>query len=308
MDPMAAPQEFDLFTQPFNITLPDGSTRMYPMQILDESRIFIARLATNYGAQIGATIMLLLVLMLLTRSEKRKAKIFIINASCLVVNTIRCILLTCYTTSPMFNPYAQLSGDWSRVTTGNLATTITASIFTLIVSILVMVSLSMQVWVVCVTTAPVQRYIIMAATTLVALVAVGYKAASVILASQETLAFEASTSNRRIYQEGYIAQAVAIWFFSCIFTYKLGYAIYQRRKLKMPQFGPMQIVFIMGCQTMLIPGPSPTPSFTLYFVLTLLPSHLHLPPIPPRIPRTRRRRPHHRVHLPASLRHLGRRR
>jgi pheromone alpha factor receptor len=167
MDPMAAPQEFDLFTQPFNITLPDGSIRMYSMQVLDESRIFIARLAINYGAQVGATIMLLLVLMLLTRSEKRKAKIFIINASCLVINTIRCILLTCYTTSPMFNPYAQLSGDWSRITTGDLATTITASIFTLIVTILVMVSLSMQVWVVCVTTAPVQRYIIMAATTLV---------------------------------------------------------------------------------------------------------------------------------------------
>jgi pheromone alpha factor receptor len=263
MDPMAASREFDLFTQEFNLTFPDGSTHGISMQLIEDSRIFIARLATNYGAQTGATTVLLLVLLLLTRAGKRKSNIFLINAICLVANTIRCILFTCYTTSSILNPYAQLTGDWSRVTKSDLATTAAMNVFTLFVTILVMISLSMQVWVVCVTTAPVQRYIIMGATTIVALVAIGYKTAFVSLNIRDLLSFQATEAYVHIYQESYIAQAVAICFFSCVFTYKLGHAIYQRRKLNMPQFGPMQIVFIMGCQTMMIPG-----TFSPFHLLT----------------------------------------
>jgi pheromone alpha factor receptor len=255
MGAMAVPQEFDPYTQQFNLTGPDGSTFTVSMDAIDSSRIYVARLSTTYGAQIGATVTLLFVLLLLTRSEKRKSSIFIINALCLVTDIVRCILLSCYPTSTLLNPYTQLSGDYSGVTSRDLATTVTTNVFTLLVTILVFISLSMQVWVVCITTAPIQRHMIMGATTIVALAATGYKATYVILNIQETLNFERpSFYHQRIYQESYIVQAVAIWFFSCIFTYKLGHAIYQRRKLRMPQFGPMQIVFIMGCQTMFIPG------------------------------------------------------
>jgi pheromone alpha factor receptor len=261
MDPMASPQEFDPFAQHFELTRSDGTAIELSVDQIDGMRVYLATLATTYGAQFGATFTLLLVLLLLTRAEKRKSSIFIINVSCLTANAIRCVLLSCYTTSTLMNPYLQLAGEFGHVTKRDLATTVTANIFTVIVMILVMISLSIQTWVVCVTTAPFQRYIIMGATTIVALVAAGYRAAFVILNVRETLNFEFASANIRIYQDTYIAQAAAIWFFSCIFTYKLGHAIHQRRKLKMPQFGPMQIVFIMGCQTMLIPGSFAFPTY-----------------------------------------------
>jgi pheromone alpha factor receptor len=256
MDATAASQgsDSDPFAQQFDFTRSDGETFGVPVEQIDDLRIYTATLATTYGAQFGATFTLLLVLLLLTRADKRKSSMFIINASCLAANAIRCILLSCFTTSTLMNPFVQLTGEFSHVTKRDLATTVTSSIFSIIVMSLVMISLSMQTWVVCITTAPIERYIIMGLTTVVALVAVGYKAAFVVLNVRDTLNFVWPPVDRRFYQDSYIVQAASIWFFSSIFTYKLGHAIHQRRKLKMPQFGPMQIVFIMGCQTMLIPG------------------------------------------------------
>ncbi|KAF1918501.1 fungal pheromone mating factor STE2 GPCR-domain-containing protein [Ampelomyces quisqualis] len=254
MDSMELPPDFDAWKQPITMLFPDGSNFTTSVEYFNLMRIYGSRLSIVNGAQIGATLTLLLVLFLLTRSEKRKSSIFIINAACLLFNLVRCILASCYTTSTLWNPYAQLIKDFTYVTKGDLATTVAANTFTLIVTVLIMISLSLQVWVVCITTAPVHRAIIMFATTLMAMVAVGWKAAYVIINTRETLALRPFDPYAHVLLGSYITQAVAIWFYSLIFTYKLGYAIIQRRKLKMPQFGPMQIVFIMGCQTMIIPA------------------------------------------------------
>ncbi|KAH7386041.1 fungal pheromone mating factor STE2 GPCR-domain-containing protein [Pyrenochaeta sp. MPI-SDFR-AT-0127] len=246
--------EFDPWTQSVALYYQDGSTFIISIDQLDHYRLYGIRLAINYGTQIGASVLLLLVLLLLTRPEKRRSFIFIINALCLISNAVRCILPCCYLTGSMWHPYSQLSGDWSRVTTGDIATTVATNAMTLLVTTLIMISLSIQVWVVCVTTMPLQRYVIMVITTSMACIALGYKATVVIYNIKHILAFETMDQHLRLVSISYVVQAVSIWLFSCVFTYKLGYAIIQRRRLKMPQFGPMQIVFIMGCQTMLVPA------------------------------------------------------
>jgi pheromone alpha factor receptor len=254
MDSRELPPDFDAWRQPITMLFPDGSNFTTSVDYFNAMRIYGSRLSIVYGAQIGATVTLLLILLLLTRAEKRKSSIFIVNAACLLFNLIRCVLNSCYTTGTLFHPYAQLIGDFTHVTKGDLATMAAANTFTLIVTILVMISLSLQVWVVCITTAPAHRTLIMLGTTFVALAAVGWKAAYVIINIRETLGLRSFDPYKRVLLDSYITQAVAICLYSFIFTYKLGYAIVQRRKLNMPQFGPMQIIFIMGCQTMIVPG------------------------------------------------------
>lgn len=246
--------DFDPWVQPITLYYQDGSNFTIGFDELDHYRLYGVRLAINYGTQIGASFLLLLVLLLLTKAGRRKSFIFIINTLCLTTNIIRCILACCYLTGSMWHPYSQLSGDRSRVVTSDLATTAATSTMTLLVSTLIMVSLSIQVWVVCVTTVPMQRYVIMAITTTMACIALGYKAAFVIYNIKNVLKLETMEQHANLIAVSYALQAVSIWLFSCVFTYKLGHAIVQRRRLKMPQFGPMQIVFIMGCQTMIIPG------------------------------------------------------
>jgi pheromone alpha factor receptor len=301
------PPDFDPYTQAFRLLGPDGTPFSITVADLDYWRLYGVRLAINYGSQIGATSILLFMLLLLTKSEKRRSWIFILNALCLVTNTVRSILYSLFLTGNYFNPYAIFSGDYSRVTSSNRATTIAANTMTLIVVILVMMSLGMQVWVVCITTPKIQRIFIMSVTTIFALFAVGYRFALTVIGNALAMKDEGLENHTGLQKQTQIFITVAIWIYCLVFTFKLGDAIFQRRKLGMTQFGPMQIIFIMGCQTMIVPGTlplSPCPSITQ--TLTY-PSHIHDPPIPRPSPRTGYPNPNHRQHLPSALRNLGRR-
>jgi pheromone alpha factor receptor len=110
----------------------------------------------------------------------------------------------------------------------------------------------------------------MGTTTVMACIALVFRLAAVYLSTKLTLNALDTDSILVLIAVSYILQAVSIWMFSCVFTYKLGHAIIQRRRLNMPQFGPMQIVFIMGCQTMFVPGTFAHASLSLETYLTHL--------------------------------------
>jgi pheromone alpha factor receptor len=61
-----------------------------------------------------------------------------------------------------------------------------------------------------------------------------------------------------------VTLTVSICFFCVIFVTKLGFAIKQRRQLGVREFGPMRIIFIMGCQTMVVPAIF---SITQYYII-----------------------------------------
>lgn len=252
--PLFNPATFDPWMQNVTMYAPDGSTIVVSMEHVNAYRLYTARVSTSFGSQTGASVVLLLVLLLLTRREKRKSSIFILNALCLIINSLRCIFLTCYVTGGFMHPYTLLSGV-GRYSTSDLIVSVMGTTLTTIVTALTMASLSLQVWVACVTTNRLQRILIMGTTTAVALISVGTKFAYMVAANMSVV--QLSTRNAdKLSASSYITQAVAILLYSSVFVWKLGYAVVQRRRLKMQQFGPMQIVFIMGCQTMIIPGMS----------------------------------------------------
>lgn len=231
---------------------PDGSLVYSDTEFLNSTRLYTARFGISYGAQIGASFTLLIVLLLLTRSKKRRSAIFILNALCLFLNIWRCIFTACFLTGGFMHPYDLMSGFYSA-TTKDVALSVTSNVLSFLVTTLVMASLSLQVWVACVTTSNLQRFLIMGITTAMALVSVGIKFAFMVFSNIATVQL-VNRGVDKVSAYSWITQAVAVILYSCVFTWKLGYAIIQRRRLKMLQFGPMQIVFIMGCQTMTIPG------------------------------------------------------
>jgi pheromone alpha factor receptor len=253
--------KFDPYTQSFNLTRGDGTTFVTDMATLDYLRTYGTRLAINYGSQTGASIILLLVLIILTRAEKRKSGIFIMNTICLFVNTCRAIVQALWLTGNWFNPYAFLSFDSSRINRCDIANSVTANVLTMILYIGIMISLSLQVWIVCITTPKLQRFLIMGITTLIAVTACSYRFAITVISAQQTIAMnpDGMEPYQGILTITTIITTTAIWSYCAVFTFKLGFAIVQRRQLGMTQFGPMQIIFIMGCQTMVIPGTSSKP-------------------------------------------------
>ncbi|PVH91933.1 hypothetical protein DM02DRAFT_544792 [Periconia macrospinosa] len=244
----------DRWNQDFTLIGPDGKPFVTNMAEFDFMRQWGIRVAINWASQIGASGILLFVLLLLTKREKRKSSIFIINALCLILNTTRSVLQCVWLTTDYYHPYSVVANDYSRVSALDEGNTIASNTILLILVILIMVSLSLQVWVVCITLKPLHKFLIMGGTTLVALVAIGFRFAVAIIDNIQTKKQETMKPYTSLIMNMHITQAVAVWVYSCIFTFKLGQAILQRKRMNMTQFGPMQIIFIMGCQTMIVPA------------------------------------------------------
>ncbi|OCL11314.1 hypothetical protein AOQ84DRAFT_444169 [Glonium stellatum] len=248
------PASFDPFAQSMTLLLPDGTPFNISMNDLDVYRSYGIRICINFSSQIGASFMLLVVLLVLTKREKRQSPIFALNALSLTVNTIRSLLQCLYFTGPFYYPYAYFSGDYSKVPQSEIGVSIAADTLTLILVILIEISLILQVRVVCVTTKETQRFWIMVASITVAMVAIGFRFALVVINSEAIRNIENFSSWLWLVNATTITQTISICFFSLIFLIKLGYALVLRRKLGLHQFGPMQIIFIMGCQTMVVPA------------------------------------------------------
>lgn len=246
--------DFDAFGQNFTLTDSNGHTVIASMADVDAMRIYGIRLAINYGSQIGASTVLLLILILLTKPAKWTSSIFIMNTLCLVLNILRTIFQTLWLTGDLWNVYSQLTGDTSPDAWQDRANTVTANTLTLCLLITIMTSLTMQVWVVCKAARTIHRALIIGITTTVALVAIGFRFTTTILSNMSAIGSTNMQHMQWVVAQTHIFQAIAIWGHCSVFACKLGLALIQRRRLGMTQFGPMQIVFIMSAHTMVIPA------------------------------------------------------
>ena len=247
MDPYS--QAFTLYSASgaaFNITIPD----------LDDFILYNVVICINYAAQLGASIVLLVIVLLMTSKEKRGSPIFMLNTLSLTINTIRNILLCLYFTGPFSETYAFFANDFSRVPQSAYATSIAAAVLTLILQICVEISLVFQVRVVCITLRKLYRHAILAVSSLIALLAIGFRFALCVENSMLILSLNNMFPIDWLNSAATITTAISICWFCAAFIIKLGFALNERRKLGLRQFGPMQILFIMGCQTLIIPGMS----------------------------------------------------
>ncbi len=250
---MATSVSFDPFSQSFTLITPNGPVSV-TIPDLDDFASYNIEICVNFGTQIGASVVLLIVLLLLTKTNKRQSSIFIINTVSLILNIIRNVLQCLYFTGPFSETYAYFGQDYSQVQTKDYAMSVTATVLLFIVLCCVEASLCLQVRVICVTIRQLYRRFIFASSILIALMAIGFhlvymieNAENIVRAvSQVPIEWLASTNN--------IVTSVSICWFCAVFVTKLGFALNQRRKLGVGQFGPMQIIFIMGCQTLIVPG------------------------------------------------------
>ncbi|KAL8686450.1 MAG: hypothetical protein Q9218_007099, partial [Villophora microphyllina] len=250
---MADTTAFDPFSQSFTLLLADGTPMNITIPQLDEFILYSVQISINYAAQLGASLLFLIVLLLLTKPDKRKSPIFIINSVALILNVLRTLLQCLYFTGPFSETYAYFSLDYSRVSASDYANQVAITVLTLLLLICAEASLLIQVHVVCITLRQTFRRLIFALSIMIAGLAVAFRLtfcvenAKYILALQSLFPLEwlASATN--------IATSISICWFCAVFIIKLGFALDQRKKLGMGTFGPMRIIFIMGCQTLIIP-------------------------------------------------------
>jgi pheromone alpha factor receptor len=259
--PPHLPPPVDPFAQPVTVLLPNGVPFNVTMDqitgFLNDRTVW----GINIGAGIGASFLMLAAVALLTRADKRNSPVFVLNILALLINSIRGVLHALYVAGPFQNLYAVLTSDWTNIRSSDKAISIADATLGLLVLIVIEASLLMQVYVVLATTSRVQRFWVMAVCAAVALVAISVEFAVVVINCGFIMSLRPQTSFSfvRLVMADYIMGTVSVGFFCLVFLYKLGVAVLQRRRLGLKRFGPMQIIFIMAWQTMLIPSKCSNP-------------------------------------------------
>ncbi|KAI4108509.1 MAG: hypothetical protein L6R37_000945 [Teloschistes peruensis] len=251
---MANTPAFDPFSQSFTLLTPDGPPIKITIPELDEFILYSIQISINYAAQLGASLLFLVVLLLLTKSEKKKSPVFIINSVALLLNLLRTLLQCLYFTGPFSETYAYFTLDYSRVSTSDYANQVAITVLTLLLLICAELSLLLQVHVVCITLRQIFQRLIFALSIIIAGLAVSFRLTFCIENAKYILALKSLFPLEWLASATNIVTSISICWFCAVFVIKLGFALNQRKKLGMGTFGPMRIIFIMGCQTLIIPA------------------------------------------------------
>ncbi|KAJ5940608.1 hypothetical protein N7516_000776 [Penicillium verrucosum] len=245
---------FDPYTQEVTFHLADGSELLVPVRALDVFVMYNVRVCINYGCQFGASFTLLVILLLLTQSDKRRSAVFILNGLALFLNSGRLLFQVIHFSTPFEEVYPFISGDYSSVPWSAYAVSIVAVILTTLVIVCIEASLVIQVHVVCSTLRRRYRHPLLVLSILVALVPIGFRCAWMVVNCHAIITLNYMSEIWWIESATNICVTISICFFCVIFVTKLGFAIKQRRRLGVREFGPMKVIFVMGCQTMVVPA------------------------------------------------------
>ncbi|KAL9086866.1 MAG: hypothetical protein Q9159_003954 [Coniocarpon cinnabarinum] len=248
---------FNPYTQTVTLMTPSDGPVPIAITDIDDYVTYGVRVCINYASQIGASFILLICLLLTARPDKRTSAIFILNTLALFFNFIRSICQCVYFTGQFYEFYTYFSGDYSLVPQGQYGASVAAIVFTLVVLICAEGSLALQVR--CLVNSPTvpapQRRVITALGAIFVVVALGFRLALCIENSKAVMSAESFEYGIWLEKTSTYTIMASIIFFSVIFVGKLAVALRRRRNtLGLQNFGPTEIVFIMGCQTMIIPA------------------------------------------------------
>ena len=225
-----------------------------PLEAVDDVVQYCIRICINYGAQLGASIVLFVVLLLLTKPDKRNSAVFWLNTVALLANIARLVCQIVYFTTPFVKIYPYFTHDYTGVPQSAFANSVLGAVFVFFVVVFMEVSLVLQVQVVCSTFRRLYRRVLLAGSVLMALAPIALRLMLTVISSKHAVTLVPLGRYSNLESTTNIVVTVSICFFCTIFVVKLGFAIKLQKELGVREFGPMKAIFIMGCQTMVVPG------------------------------------------------------
>lgn len=248
------PVDFNPYTQNVTFYTPTGRPVTTSLFLIDWFYQYDIRLCINYGSQLGASIVLFVLLLLLTHSDKRGSTVFILNGVALLFNILRLLFEVIHFTTGFEKVYPFFSFDYSAVKPRAYAISIMSVVFETLLVVCIMASLVMQVHVVCATLRRRYRHPLLGVSIVMAVVPIGFRMAFMVENCQFIMTTSFMQSLWWLESATNIVITISICYFCAVFVTKLGFAIRQRRRLGVRDFGPMKVIFVCGCQTMTIPA------------------------------------------------------
>ncbi|KAH7419850.1 fungal pheromone mating factor STE2 GPCR-domain-containing protein [Cadophora sp. MPI-SDFR-AT-0126] len=252
---MSSPTSFDHNSQSVTFLMRDGVTPVVvPISDIDDWFYYNTALCINYGSQLGACFVMLVVTAVLTKESKRRTPVYILNILSLVFGFLRALLLSLYSVSAWAEFYAYFAFDFGDVPRSAYATSVAGTVIPLLMTITVNMSLFLQAYTVCKAMQKKWVYLISFLSGLVFMLAVGFRFAQVVTNSLAIMSAGQYFHHAWITVGSLATETISIWYYSIIFTGKLLYTVYARKNLGFQKWSYIQILAAMGGCTMILPS------------------------------------------------------
>lgn len=205
------------------------------------------------SSQIGATAVMLIVVMLLTPHARRKNFIFAVNLVTLLCNLVRVTTYTMYFLAGFSTPRGLLTRTRVDAGTGAYVNSTLSCAFNALTVYLIEASLFWQTYKV-ISPAIKQRNRVMIISASSVAVTAPLITSTLLLGTTLDALWNGKINDSRFQIAETFAFAISICYFSLMFVVKLLSVIRFRRKIGNDKFGAMQVICLMFCQSMIVPG------------------------------------------------------
>ncbi|KAM0274423.1 hypothetical protein ACHAQH_007861 [Verticillium albo-atrum] len=247
--------DFDPFSQTFVLIASDGVTEIpVAVGMVNEFNLYSVKTVINYGAQIGSSIILLLVLVCMTPSAKFVKLSQWLHITALTVNIARMVLLTIFFTSSWNEFYTFFAGDYSRIAPRDLQCSVASEVSSLALFIMVQAVLGLQAWATVNLLTDFWKWSFASLSACVSFAAIGLRLASAVgqIRYILTLAYTQSISVSLLAS---IMGGVSIFYYCALFNVKLVSHLIKNRSFLPSRRGlsPVEVLVVTNGILMIIP-------------------------------------------------------
>lgn len=168
----------DLAQQTVNLTVPDGTLVPVPLTVVDSNTTIMIINSAAYGVEVGASIVMLAVILTMTPKAKFWRFHTYLNIAQLCNNIVRVLLLIKFFESSWVSFYALYSTDYEYVTSADVATSVAGTVLIIPQNAMMMLALVLQAWVMVQLWPRAHKWGIVLVSVVLVLLEIGFMAAT----------------------------------------------------------------------------------------------------------------------------------
>lgn len=248
---------FDPFTQNVTFFAPDGTTEIsIPVAAIDQVRRMMVNTTINYATQLGACLIMLVVLLVMVPKEKFRRPFMILQITSLVISCCRMLLLSIFHSSQFLDFYVFWGDDHSRIPRSAYAPSVAGNTMSLCLVISVETMLMSQAWTMVRLWPNVWKYIIAGVSLIVSIMAISVRLAYTIIQNNAVLKLEPAFHMFWLIKWTVIMNVASISWWCAIFNIKLVWHLISNRGIlpSYKTFTPMEVLIMTNGILMIIPG------------------------------------------------------
>ncbi|KAM4065919.1 fungal pheromone mating factor STE2 GPCR domain-containing protein [Hirsutella rhossiliensis] len=254
--PVPAGAPFNPLDQLVTFYGPDGRSVLgVPMAAVDAVNQESVSMSVNYGAQLGAALVMLLAVLALTPAAKLRRPSALLHLTGLVVCLVRTGFLVAPPLSPVGYFYVFWAGDFSTVPQTYLYALVAGNVVSFLFVVVVELALMNQAWTMVSLWPDAARYSLAAASAVVTLTTIGFRFALTVMSCKAAVGLSFPMAFFWLMQASLVTNAASIFWFCALFNSKLLLHLVSNRGM-LPSAGTlssMEVLVMTNGVLMIVP-------------------------------------------------------